>query len=223
MARKVADEFVSRAAAGLFLFHEVLQKVGYHFAQPERAFVLNDLPDDASVQSFEAEMVRMPLLAARWCRRIQSVDFSQADEQFTDSQSPLAGLGWNTPLIIQSLKTAREHWRKHCDRSEEDRRFLEKVRLTPESPCSPLLFTGGCASNNECKGFALPSSRFDDTLYNDGAGDRCFGDEIAGGFSCLGFPVLKARPQTLKLVHSLYGKPDYAFLSMHLPKSLPSA
>lgn len=167
VANGVADAFVNRAAANLSNIYEAfLQKIGYHFAEPEDALVLNDTPDDTSVVCFESEMGRMPLLAGRWYRRIRSVNFIQADQQFTDSGSPLAGLGWNTPLIFQSLDKAREHWKEHCNRSARDRRFREQLGFKTETPSFPMLLTGGSASNNDCKGINLPSFKFDDVLYN---------------------------------------------------------
>lgn len=159
----------------------------------------------------------MPLIASRWYRRIKSVDFTQSYKQLTARQSPLAGLGWNVPFIAQSLEKAREHWAEDCRQCEEDNRHLGSAGYPTHGPPPHALFTGGCASNNDFKGFDLPSFRFDDVLYNDGGGDRYFGDEIAQGFIRGGFPVLSANRRTLKIVRRLYGEPDREFLSTKLP------
>ena len=217
IASAVADEFVSRAVENLCELYEALQKIGYQFSDPQNAFVLNDPPDDVSVCRFEVKMGRMPLLASCWYRKIRSLDFSQSDNQFTDPSSQLAGLGWNTPFIVQSLEKAINHWEDHCHQNDLDNQWRRKSGLAPCAPSAPVLLTGGCASNNDCKGFSLPSSRFDDVLYNEGFGDQYFGDEIARGFQIGGFPVLAASDSTLRLVHSLYGKPDQSFLLTHLP------
>jgi hypothetical protein len=217
IARAVADEFVSRSVANLSRLYEALVTIGYEFADPAVAFLLHNSPNDDSVADFEKQMGTIPLLASRWYRRIKSVDFSQTYEQLTDRQSPLAGLGWNALFIAQSLENAQEHWAEHCRQCEEDNRHREAAGYPTHGTPTRALFTGGCASNNDCKGFDLPSFRFDDVLYNDGGGDQYFGDEIAHGFVCGGFPVLSAQERTLKIVRTLYGEPDRKYLSKKLP------
>lgn len=217
IATGVADEFVSRSIANLSYLYHALVTVGYDFEDPTNAFVLHDSPSEDSVAEFEERMGRMPLIASRWYRRIKSVDFSQTYKQLTDRQSPLAGLGWNVPFITQSLEKAREHWEEHCRQCEEDNRYLAAAGEPTRRPPSHVLLIGGSASNNDCKGFGLPSFRFDDVLYNDGGGDKYFGDEIAGAFAYGCFPVLSAQERTLKIVRTLYGEPDREFLSKKLP------
>jgi hypothetical protein len=219
IAKAVADEFVSRSIANLSRLYEALLTIEYEFADPASAFVLHISPNDDSVADFERHMGRMPLIASRWYRRIKSVNFTQTYKQLTDRQSQLAGLGWNSLFITQALEKAQEHWTEHCRQCEEDNRHLEAAGYPRHSIPPRALFTGGCASNNDCKGFDLPSFRFDDVLYNDGGGDQYFGDEIAHGFVCGGFPVLSAHERTLKIVRTLYGEPDREYLSKRLPAS----
>lgn len=217
VARAVADEFVSRSIANLSRLYDALLTIEYEFSDPGNAFVLHHSPSDDSVTDFEDEMGRMPLIASRWYRRIKSLDFTQAYKQLTDRQSPLAGLGWNVSFIAQSLEKARGHWAEHCRQCEEDDRHREAAGYPMGGPPARALLTGGCASNNDCKGFNLPSFQFDDVLYNDGGGDQYFGDEIARGFLCGGFPVLSAHERTLKILRRLYGEPDREYLSKKLP------
>jgi hypothetical protein len=217
IAISVADEFVRRAVRNLSRLYDALLAVGYQFTDATSALLLNDPADEHSVTAFEKQMGKMPLLASRWYRRIKSADFRQTYEQLTDRKSPLAGLGWNVPFIVQSLEKAWEHWAEHLKRSKEDDRHRENFGHPPSVPPAPVLLTGGCASNNDCKGFALPSSRFDEVLYNDGGGDQYFGDEIAHGFAQGAFPALQAPERIMKIVRSLYGEPDRAYLSTRLP------
>lgn len=217
VATAVADEFVSRAARNLARLHEALVAVGYEFADAPNALVLNDEPDERSVAEFEKQMGKMPLIASRWYRRIKSVDFSQSLEQLKDRQSPLSALGWGVRFIVQSFEKAQEHWAEHRrERQKNDRQRVE-FGVPAIGPLTPRLFTGGCASSNECMGFDLPSSRFDDVLYDEGEGDQYFGDEIAGGFAAGGLPILCAPKRILKVVRSVYGEPDRAYLSGRLP------
>lgn len=217
IATAVADEFVSRSVANLSRLYDALISIGYEFSNHSNALVLHNFSSDSSVVDFEKQMGRMPLIASRWYRRIKSVDFTQNYKQLTDRQSPLVGLGWNVLFIVQSLEQAIEHWAKHCRQCEEDDRHRAAAGHLPHGPPSHRLLIGGSASNCECKGFDLPSFRFDDVLYNDGDGDRYFGDEIAGGFLYSGFPVLSADERTLKNVRRLYGEPDREYLLKKLP------
>jgi hypothetical protein len=219
VATGVADEFVSRSIANLSRLYDALVTVGYEFADPANAFVLHNSPSEDSVAEFEKQMGRMPLIASRWYRRIKSVDFTQTYKQLTDRHSPLAGLGWNVPFITQSLEKAQEHWEEHCRQCAEDNRYLAAAGEPTRGPPSRTLLIGGSASNCDCKGFNLPSFRFDDVLYNDGGGDQYFGDEIASAFAYGGFPVLSAEERTLKVVRRLYGEPDREYLSKKLPKT----
>ncbi len=219
IATGVADEFVSRSIANLSRLYDALVTVGYEFAEPANAFVLHNSPKDDSVAEFQDQMGRMPLIASRWYRRIKSVDFTQTYKQLTDRQSPLVGLGWNVPFITQSLENAQEHWQEHCRQCEEDNQILAIAGEPTHSPPSRALLIGGSASNCDCKGFDLPSFRFDDVLYNDGGGDKYFGDEIADAFAYGCFPVLSAHERTLKIVRRLYGEPDREYLSKILPKT----
>lgn len=219
MATEVADEFVSRSIANLSRLYEALVTIGYEFADPANAFVLHNSPSEDSVAGFEKQMGRMPTIASRWYQRIKSVDFTQTYKQLTDRQSPLAGLGWNIPFITQTLERAQEHWEEHCRQCEEDNRHLAAAGEPTRGPPSRALLIGGSASNCDCKGFDLPSFRFDDVLYNDGGGDKYFGDEIARAFAYGGFPVLSAHERTLKVVRRLYGEPDREYLAKKLPTS----
>lgn len=220
IAISVADEFVARSVENLADLHRALIAVDYQFSDPENSLVLNSSPDDRAVTDFEFRMGKIPILATRWYRKIKSVDFSQAYEQLTDRTSPLAGLGWNALLVFQSLEKALEHWEGHCRECEEDDRHRQNAGYPVSGPPTPALLTGGCASNNDCKGFDLPSFRFDDVLYNDGGGDQYFGDEITEAFQCRGFPVLSAQERVLKIVRLLYGEPNIDFLTGKLPTSL---
>jgi hypothetical protein len=217
VATAVADEFVSRCIANLSRLYDALVTVRYEFDDPANAFVLHNSPSEDSVANFEKQMGRMPLIASRWYRWIKSVDFTQTYKQLTDRQCPLAGLGWNVLFIAQSLEKAQEQWAELCRQCEEDNRHLEAAGCPTRGAPPRALFTGGYASNNDCKGFDLPSFRFDDVFYNDGGGDQYFGDEIAHGFLRGGFPVLYAHESTLKVVRRLYGEPDREYLSKNLP------
>lgn len=211
VATAVADEFVSRSIDNLSRLYDALLAVEYQFADVAGAFVLNDPPDEDSVAAFERQMGKLPLIAARWYRRLRSVDFTQTYEQMTDRASPLAGLGWNITLVVQAFDTAIEHWRERYRPGEEAGESIEEL---------PYLLTGGYASNNDPKGFQLPSEKFDDVFYNDGDGDQFFGDDIADAFSWRGFPVLVASRSTLRIVHTLYGEPDVEYLMARLPDRL---
>lgn len=217
IAKAVADEFVSRSIANLSRLYDALLSIRYEFSDPAKAFVLHDSPSEDSVVNFEKQMGRMPLIASRWYRRIKSLDFTQTYKQLTDRQSPLAGLGWSVPFIAQSLEKAQQQWAEHCKQCEGDDRHRAAAGYPTSGPPVRALLTGGWASNNDSKGFNLPSFRFDDVLYNDGGGDQYFGDEIARGFLCGGFPVLSAQKRTLKIVRTLYGEPDREYLSKKLP------
>jgi hypothetical protein len=216
-AIEVADEFVRRSIDNLSRLHDALLAVEYQFADAENAFVLHESPDDSLVADFERRMGKVPLLASRWYRQVRSLDFSQTYDQLTDRSSPLAGLGWNVPFIVQSLAQAEKHWIEHVEEQEEDDRYRKEAGMPPLGPPTPELLIGGCASNNECKSFALPSFQFDDVLYNDGGGDQYFGDQIADGFRNGGFPVLSATDRTLKTVRTLYGEPNREYLLTRLP------
>ncbi len=210
----VADEFVSRSIRNLTRIYEALVSVGYDFENPTESLVVSSSVDDQSVADFEARMGRIPTLAKRWYLRIKSVDFTQTFDQMTDSQSPLAGLGWNTPFIFQSLGKALSHWEHHQSGCDE---FCEEVDA---NSISRELLTGGCASNNDCKGLQLPSNGFDEVLYDEGFGPHYFGDEISRGFLHKGFPVLTASKETLKFVRSLYGETNIDYVNQKLPCDL---
>ena len=220
VATEVADEFVSRSIANLSQLYEALLAIEYRFFDADAAFVLHEFPDEDSVAEFEKRMGKMPLLAARWYRQIKSLNFRQDYRQLTDPASPLAGLGWNMAFIVESLTEAANHWEQHRAQQEENDLHAERAGYPKYGPLTPALLTGGCATNNDCKGFDLPSFRFDDVLYNDGGGDRYFGDEIAEAFLCKGFPSLVAPERVRKFVRDLYGEPDREYLSKRLPSRL---
>ena len=219
-ATEVADEFVSRSIANLSRLHEALLGIEYHFFDADAAFVLHEFPDEDSVAEFEKQMGKMPLLASRWYRQIKSLNFRQDYRQLTDSESPLAGLGWKTALIVQSLEDALDFWEELRAQQEENDLHAERAGYPKYGPLAPALLTGGCATNNDCKGFDLPSFRFDDVFYNEGFGDHYFGDEIAQAFLCRGFPSLVASERERKIVRDLYGEPDLQYLSERLPQRL---
>ena len=214
-AWRVAQEVVDRAYWNLSLLARRLTEMGYEFANPTAVLVLASPGDRARVADVEATQGRLPMILEAWYAKIGSVDFSQAEEQLAGSRSAeggVAGLGMNAVLVIHSPAAALR-LQKELQREESE---------TVEEGASHGSFfpIGGCASNCEPRGGNLPSSRFDDVIYNDGGGDITFVDELRSAFRWGGFPFWRHKVERPKKIQGTGPEPDFARLLPKLTEGL---
>lgn len=207
-ATAVATELVDRSISNLNLLHSRLNDIGFTFFDPNAAFVFNTGDEAAAVTRFEDAMGRAPMLASTWYSRIRSVDFTQCVRQFGDKSSDVGGLGWHAELVFQSLDRATDEWHEFRTQVQSDHEHFAKQDIEMNPDITPILFTGGCASNNDGKGFELPCSAFDGVMYNDGGGDICMHDELRAAFLYAGFPILVAWEKYGDQLKYLYPRPN---------------
>jgi hypothetical protein len=192
----VCREIVERARANLGILHSRLTALGYEFAAPGATLV--DAPADAvaDVRAFEAEFGELPLIARVWYATISSVNFAQAAGQrvYRGRQHPspvasdISGLGSHPVLLFQSLSAGREAW--STLRAEAAVLEMEEDGLQSDAPIEfgRFLPLGGWASSCEPKGFRVPIRAVDAAIYDEGAGDMYFVDELRRAFNWGGFP-----------------------------------
>src|SRR5262249_22610152 len=207
-ALKVCTEIVRRARANLRMLHTRLLDLGYLFAEADVALVDVGPDAPAKLEAIGKDLGVLPLIAHVWYGTLESVNFSQADEQRICEQDTrmangpdIFGLGAYPVLMFQNW----EQCQRQLDEMEAERE--EHISQGIASPplwgmqgsgyatlgdfaeSDAFLPLGGWATNNEPKGFALPGLGVDGVIYNDGAGDRYFVDELRSAFRWGGFPV----------------------------------
>jgi hypothetical protein len=222
-ALAVAREIIRRARHNLSLVHDRLCIEGYRFANPGQALVTRPPASALHVDEMEAKFGKFPLLIRAWYTEIESVDFTQDPTQLSaSSRSDVSGLGYGTPVIMQSLDRCWDRWieisQPTIDGVAHESRSSEPgigPASSQRSQFRSFLATGAYASNCEPKGFRLPCNAVDAVFFNDGAGDSYFVDELRmwfrwGGFPrsaryLSGFPVLPsyARPNVERLIPML--------------------
>ncbi len=207
-ATAVAFEIVSRCAHNLSLIHTRLIGLGFQFENEVDSLVVDSIGAPKIVQQFESSMGKLPLILSAWYSRISSVDFSQASSQLFDSGSELGGLGWHVELIFQRLEKATSRWSEYIEDVKNDHEhFAKKGIMLDSAHLQPILFTGGCASNNDDKGIELPCQLFDAVIYNDGFGDIFVIDELRSCFKYAGFPVLFRYEEHKEVLRHLIPRP----------------
>lgn len=186
LSGKRSREFVSRALANLRLLRSRLRDLCYRFASPGTALLESDADTSAACRPF-SEWGELPLLLEAWYEQICAVDFRQAREQLKMRDGAaeaepvaVAGLGLNTSLVFLPVEQARAmaiELDEDAD-GESDMSVDEHMGSGESEDHFPPL--GGWASNNEPKGFWLPSRTVDDIYYyNDGGGDTLFATNSA--------------------------------------------
>lgn len=205
----VAREFVDRCARNLKKIKSRLVDLDYAFDREERSLQILDERDYSAVEEFESEFGAMPIILREWHARIVSLDFGQADNQYLDFDSPLGGLGWHYELQMLSLADARLAWEDHVQESERTREHFRKQGLElSDSGGSPFLFTGGCASNNDCDGITLPCMAFDAVRRDDGT-PRTVNRFFRTAFRYAGFPTLEIYDTRLRdTLGNILPRPD---------------
>lgn len=219
-AKAIAEEVVNRAYHNLQMLRDRLTGLGYRFENPGEVLVDADETDIAAAINLEHSMGELPLVVQTWYRRIASVDFRQHPEQvrFKESMSadttelPVTGLGFHVPLVFLRVRKCVE---------------LKKALIAQYATAGistgtlDKFFTlGDCASNGDPKGLVLPSSGVDGTLYNDGAGDVGFVQELRKAFASGGFPFWKRRVQYRRGVSLIGYRPDFEKLVTSLAEDL---
>jgi hypothetical protein len=210
----VAKEFVSRSLANLRTLQHKLLDLGYKFKHPDVILVESDTRTAASVSSLEEKFGNLPLVLRHWYDVIDSVDFSQTDDQLNaaeyvdESQPSLFGLGFNSVLYFLSVDRSLDMATAIEDDSNYSDFESDHQSDTPQQNGS-FFPMGGWASNNEPKGFWLPSKRVDDVFYNPGGGDILFTDELRRAFNCGGFPFWETIPVGDWRENIVKKRPDY--------------
>jgi hypothetical protein len=197
-AISVAKETVDRAVHNLRLLHSRLVELGFEFERPGHAFVEADDRSRRLIQEVETLLGELPILASAWYERIASVDFSQSARQCRElPDHPLGNLGWYPHMIYQPLdeclERSREFDREYKEWYETSHEFWESKGYDLKPPDKTFLPIGGCATNHESKGFALPNPGADGVLFDDGGGPKYFHDDIRLGFRFGGFPRLNPK------------------------------
>lgn len=219
-ATAVAHEFVSRAIHNLKLIHSRLLDLGYAFRRPQEALVVRETPCYRAVNAFEQEMGTLPLVLKEWHARVESLDFGQREDQYRQSDSDVKGLEWHYELLVWSMSEARKAWAEAKAEHLRLRKHYhnERIKLYQEDPV-PRLITGGCSSNNDEDGFALPCMKFDDIMREDGE-VLTFTDFFRKAFQCGGFPVLMCYDKYLKGSPSMFPRPNIERILPLLTKDL---
>jgi hypothetical protein len=222
-ALAVCREIVQRARANLRTLHERLTDLGYHFADPAAALVDAGPDAEMAIRETEAEFGTLPLIARVWYGALASVKFDQADEQRIyrgpdyppPMQSDVSGLGSHPVLLFQSLDRCRAMWHRMRAEAEEAEAAVREVKLAGGWPDEPFEFgrflpLGGWASNCDPKGFPTPCSGVDAVIYNDGAGDTYFVDELREAFRWGGFPFWRRSLDKPRYCSSMEYRPNFA-------------
>lgn len=197
-ALSVCEEIVRRARLNLRTLHTRLLELGYEFADPENALVDASPDAQADIATVEHALGVLPLIARKWYATLASVNFCQAEKQRVYQQAvrpptgpDIFGLGSHPVLIFQSLTCCRQQLQQLTTEREKYVRQMEESGW--EESCDAnegrqFLPLGGWASNCEPKGFPLPCEAVDAVIYDDGAGDTYFVDELRRAFQWGGFP-----------------------------------
>lgn len=187
-ARAVTREIVDRSFHNLRLLKTRLDDAGYMFEQPFDALREAQGSDASSIAYVEHMLGELPLILREWYGRIASVDFRQHRHQLYGTAEyreaahgkALVGLGLNPVLLFLPLSRCIQMQSEIIDECSNSEMVAGKM--------SNLLPLGGYASNNEPKGVRLPLRSVDGVIYNDGAGDVDFVDELRLAFGWGGFP-----------------------------------
>lgn len=220
-ARAVAEEVVDRAYHNLRLLRDRLIALGYRFEHPEEVLVNAGETDRAAVLDLERSMGELPLVVRTWYQRIASVNFRQHPDQLRyredvhkDAQElAVVGLGLHVPLVFLRVGRCLELRKKIID---------DYAASGKEQPTSldNLFLTGGVASNCEPKGLVLPLQQLDGLLYNAGASNVCFVDELRKAFASGGFPFWSRRGQYRRGVTLIGHRPDFENVLASLAEGL---
>ncbi len=199
----VIHETIDRAIGNLKLIHQRLVAMGYEFADPGNALRFCSTPPTAAIEEIERQLGSLPMLIRHWFERIERVDFRQSERQWRSGQSKppeapdIYGLGgWD--VIFHSPVEAMEEMRQAKKDYEDDYQHLfnllktenpdlDDAMIHAEIQWQDYLPIGGCATNNEPKGFAMPSDAADGVFYDDGHAVY-FHEELRDIFYWGGFP-----------------------------------
>jgi hypothetical protein len=207
-AHGVAKVLAENAYRNLALIHRRLVDFGYEFEEPKSALLEATTQDIQLLDGVEQALGTLPLVVRAWYERIASVNFCQAPDQlFSNGENKnneaVAGLGLNTVLVYFSIPNslALRQW------------LIDDGRLNDEdgpSDHSTNFFpTGGWASNCDPKGFQLPASGFDGSLFNDGGGDQYLVPELRYAFSWGGFPFWRIVIERKRFASPLRRNPEF--------------
>lgn len=228
----VAQETVLRARDNLGKIYERLIELGYEFAEPHEAFVTTT-PEDAAeeIAAIETQYGPLPGLARLWYSHLHSVNFAQSDTQREDPESELRNLGSYPQALFLPLHKCHEwgqelhakyvEWYRQTEEqgSSDTIDYLNRCCKTTDQSAR-FLPLGGCASNNENKGFTLPCDLMDTEFYDDGE-VTCFNEELryvimSGCFPRLGSTYFREQvPEFMR-----FGHPDPDSLLAFLTRDL---
>ncbi len=233
-ALAVAQETVLRARGNLGVVYGRLLEIGYDFAEPDLAFVTTT-PDRAAneIAAIESRYGHLPGLARVWYSYIHSVNFAQTETQRKDSNSGLRNLGlcplaiylplgmchtWGSEIhgqYVEWYRRMQSDEMAHFDSVDD----LNRCCKTPEESAR-FLPLGSFASNNENKGFTLPSDQMDEEFFNDGEAVY-FNEDLRYVIMSGSFPRLRDRPWQEKLPAFMrLGHPDPDSLLAYLTQDL---
>lgn len=211
-ALSVTYEFIDRVYFNLSVLHEQLQDIGYKFAKPNAVLVDASENVKIKIDEIEKNIGFLPLVAKAFYEKIDSVNFSQDENQLSgnDKNVDLMGLGMNSVLIFFSLDKIKVLQKQLIKEDEEISSYdSDEINDCDKNYFNKFFPIGSFASNNEPKGFILPDKNIDGIIYNDGAGDIYFAEELRLSFKWGGFPFwknwgryafLKNRPNINKLL-----------------------
>jgi hypothetical protein len=227
-ATSVCKEIVRRARTNLRILHRRLLDLGYEFADPEAA--LRDAAEDASrkIDAFEMDFGAVPVIARVWYTTFDSVNFSQADRQRAYLQGgrpapgpEIYGLGSHSVLFFQSLERSREQLKTlKAEHEHYAREAREHGREYHPTDLGSHLFLGGWASNCAPKGFSLPCEGVDGVIFDDGAGDTYFVDELRTAFQWGGFPFWQWGLTNPRFYSPMEYRPNFEKLLPQLKEGL---
>lgn len=213
-SRQIAQEIVNRSFANLSYLHNTLIRLGYKFARPGNALREASVEDKRHLEWLEGQYGPLPVIMRAWYERIGCVDFRQHDAQLLGrEQSDVAGLGCNCVLVFLSIAECLELQAEFFGNESEPQGI-------PRGNSQSLFPLGSIASNNDAKGFWLPDESFDVAIYNDGAGDIYFVQEVRMAMEWGGFPFWKVLLRKKKFSTPIGCVPEFRRLLPVLTKDL---
>ena len=230
-ALRVTDEIVGRAWTCLQAIYGRLVQLDYRFAHPEKALKKASTDTNVAIDALEYEVGQVPMILRRWYRVIESVDFSQQEDQIrlprgaiVPKEAPptrVHGLGCNNSLIIRSPREVlsfAEETREEVLASNSDREDagypLEEVR-----PFVPL---GGVGTNNALTGFFVPACTFDASIQEEPAPQGYLVDTLRESLRYGGFPAYKRALRDPDYYIPMCYRPDFATVHPFLTEGLPA-
>jgi hypothetical protein len=228
----VAQQIVHRSCQNLQVLHERLLGLGYEFADPENALRMATPSDLAQLDSIEKRFGPGPIIFRVWYETIGSVNFSQSAGQLQcpelgkpEPGPDVFGLGSHPVLIFLDLRESLRSWEEEYalftdPEHAREREILRGYPIEEEPEPEAVMFLGGCASTCEGKGFELPNLAIDGVIYDDGAGDTFFVQELREAFRWGGFPFWKRSLEDEEFYSPGEYRPNFARLLPILNRDL---